>query len=520
MMRPETPAQVILERPVEVYENQRLWIGRGFSSAGLLPTERRPFSTADGSLGWMTIREAGLALLRGEVATGTGKLGANGKGVPKTVVARRGWSFHEEGEDDRECSTEDGEADEKYCGFVPCTDPEDGPVDEDGWQYFPDFLPPSLTNPNRKRGMLDFVRRRKLRRVAVFRPDHFLPRAVYGRCDYCDSKIVAMLSEGMLDALALATLFAHGAKAQLADAQAIPLKSKLVDSLCVGRNCSDEDLDPWVAIDKIKDRLCNFADTCVGKPGTLTHLINPGVDQNVMSAMPGRRKAVSKYLGEQERLYLARLLIKDVDRFSYIMHCKRDSCSCANTSAAGSDEEQESECEFRLIACVNEHCNATFSYKYRQEHDEECGYKLLPCPSGCGTEVMRKEVHSHVRDKCSLRAAECPLGMLGCTAIVQAQDITSHLNGQADKHFMLMATRMAEYQTVMKDLSAQVRLLEEKNRRLERRLQWSTTQLQSKDEAKVATNEMKRLTKRLATLEGTCKREFKKVEQDRRSHQK
>ena len=156
----------------------------------------------------------------------------------------------------------------------------------------------------------------------------------------------------------------------------------------------------------------------------------------------------------------------------------------------------------------------------REEHDEECDFKLLPCPSGCGTEVMRKEVHSHVRDKCSLRAAECPLGMLGCTAIVQAQDITSHLNGQADKHFMLMATRMAEYQTVMKDLSAQVRLLEEKNGRLERRLQWATTQLQSKDEAKVATNEMKRLAKRLATLEGTCKREFKKVEQDRRSHQK
>ncbi len=44
------------------------------------------------------------------------------------------------------------------------------------------------------RGILDFVRRRKLRRVAVFRPDHFLPPEVYTKCDYCDSTVVDMLS--------------------------------------------------------------------------------------------------------------------------------------------------------------------------------------------------------------------------------------------------------------------------------------------------------------------------------------
>ena len=44
------------------------------------------------------------------------------------------------------------------------------------------------------RGILDFVRRRKLRRVAFFRPDHFLTREVYAKCDFCDSKVVDMLS--------------------------------------------------------------------------------------------------------------------------------------------------------------------------------------------------------------------------------------------------------------------------------------------------------------------------------------
>ena len=41
---------------------------------------------------------------------------------------------------------------------------------------------------------MDFVRHRKLSRVAYFRPDHFLSREVYSKCDYCDSKVVDALS--------------------------------------------------------------------------------------------------------------------------------------------------------------------------------------------------------------------------------------------------------------------------------------------------------------------------------------
>ena len=95
-------------------------------------------------------------------------------------------------------------------------------TDEDGWQYYTDFSPGSLSAscPNRKRfvsqnlsqnnelvsygayhknihffrGMLDFVLRRKLTRIAVFRPDHFLPKDVYAKCDFCDSNVVNMLS--------------------------------------------------------------------------------------------------------------------------------------------------------------------------------------------------------------------------------------------------------------------------------------------------------------------------------------
>lgn len=52
----------------------------------------------------------------------------------------------------------------------------------------------SLLFSNAHRGMLDFVRRRKLHKVAYFRPDHFLPRDVHSKCDFCDSKAVDLIS--------------------------------------------------------------------------------------------------------------------------------------------------------------------------------------------------------------------------------------------------------------------------------------------------------------------------------------
>ena len=133
---------------------------------GLLPTERGPYSTKDGSLSWKTMKEASLALLRGEIDGGKGGGTNHGKGGGSTTIIRRGWSYHEEErghttdnketlckeEDEYECTNGDDTAgDNEYCGFVPCVGAEDGPTDVDGWQYYPDFLPQSLLSPNRKR---------------------------------------------------------------------------------------------------------------------------------------------------------------------------------------------------------------------------------------------------------------------------------------------------------------------------------------------------------------------------------
>ena len=57
----EPPAP--LRAQVIVYENERRWIGGGFSRKGLFPTERAAYSTNDGSASFKTIEEASKALL-------------------------------------------------------------------------------------------------------------------------------------------------------------------------------------------------------------------------------------------------------------------------------------------------------------------------------------------------------------------------------------------------------------------------------------------------------------------------
>mmetsp|Transcript_13185 Transcript_13185/g.26779 ORF Transcript_13185/g.26779 Transcript_13185/m.26779 type:complete len:80 (+) Transcript_13185:163-402(+) len=79
---------------------------------------------------------------------------------------------------------------------------------------------------------------------------------------------------------------------------------------------------------------------------------------------------------------------------------------------------------------------------------------------------------------------------------------------------------MMEYQAMFKKMTAKIALLEEKNARLESELKTKVAELSSKNEAHAVSNDLKKVTKRLNILEGTCRTEFKKVQQDRRNHVK
>lgn len=327
----------------------------------------------------------------------------------------------------------------------------------------------------------------------------------------------------MLDALSLASLFLAGtASIDCTDAKVLPLKKKLIDFLDIGKCCQHDVLlydqnshyNTMPDIYKVKDKLSSFAESTVGGPGALAHLFHPDVGDSMVKAMPSRKELITKnYFPEEERNAYAKLVVRDIDRYAFQLHCNKD--SCAITYMEGGIESDSSACEFRLVPCNNRNCPAKFSYKYQSYHDEECGFKLLPCPSGCEMNIPRNEMDTHVRDTCILRSAECPLNCLGCTAIVKAQDVSRHLNQSADQHFMFVANRMMECQSIIKQLNGRIQVLEEKNAQLERQLNGQTATARSNVSS--LANDVKKVQKRLGTLETTCRNEFKKVEQDRKN---
>lgn len=381
-------------RSIEIYENERLWVGRGFSRKGLLPTERGPYSSDDGTLNWKSIRDASLLLLGSTTDENDENImGSSGSrrrsllgckksiaSVTSTKTRGRGWSFRELN-DSRNCTDFDDDdvalADDELGGFVPCVGPnaDEGPTDAEGWQYFTDFT--SLSDPRGERGILDFVRRRKYHRLAYFRPDHYLPKEVYAKCDFCDSTVVHKLSDAMIDALSLAIIYAHGTKTNtITVAWIFPLKYKLIDSLKIGANHKLDDVlearDPVPHIKEIRERLFSFADTCVGKPAKL---FNPDFDKKVTATHADMKKKVSIYFDEHERNCYAKLLIKDVDRHSFKLHCRNELCSHGNIETQ-LDVTNPPQCEFHSISCWNEGCTTTFSFKHLAKHDAECAYRL------------------------------------------------------------------------------------------------------------------------------------------------
>ena len=330
----------------------------------------------------------------------------------------------------------------------------------------------------------------------------------------------------MLDALALASLFSAGtANVDCTSAKVLPLKAKLIDFVNIGNNCQHDvfidekkrDYNTMTDIYKIKDRLSTFAESTVGGPGALAHLFHPDVGDSLVKAMPGRKDLISRrYFPEEERVAYAKLMVKDVDRYAFHLHCQEEYCSSRKLdNEDSSNAGAKLSCEFSFQTCPNPNCPEVFSIKYQNYHDEECGFKLLPCINRCGIEVPRNEMALHVRNKCVLRAAECPLACLGCTTVVQVQDVSRHLKESSDQHFMFAANRMMEYQAIIKKLNGRIQILEAKNAQLELELRGQTSS--NKKDADNLSNEVKKLAKRLGALEVTCRNEFKKVDQERKN---
>ncbi len=441
---------------MEVYENERRWVGGGFSKKGLFPTERGPFSTNDGSLSWKSLEEASEALLQ------------------------KGWIWPD---------------DSRYEYDVPSTEND---CDENGWKYAVDWSPAHLEKSTSLQGMTHWVRRRRIRRRKVFDPRQLTFTTDENEsCVNCDSDAIDALSRKLLETLSLATLLKRDAQQTLTDAVALPLKDKLIDSLGIASPAPawSSKVHPSVRLQNLLEELDKFPRSQQSVLASFT----TGDASSTLKGMAERMVLVSnQYFHKDEREAISDIVICQLDP-ECELHCGRNACS---------DEE----CEYFRIACPNYGCDQMVSRKLVDRHvDMKCGFTVVECPNECGESFPRNQRESHLANACGLRASQCPFYALGCSVIVPARDRVQHVEENASSHLLLAAKKMEDYQKRLKILESNAATLEREN--VELKIQMAANaEKYSKDVIRLE-KQAKATLKQLSALEKKCNSEF-------RSHQK
>mmetsp|Transcript_27440 Transcript_27440/g.60396 ORF Transcript_27440/g.60396 Transcript_27440/m.60396 type:complete len:437 (-) Transcript_27440:696-2006(-) len=430
---------------VEIDENQRYWVGGGFGTRGLLPTDRGAFSTTDGSMVWKSPAEASEDL----------------------VLLGRGWKY---------------EKDEFKAA------PQ--------WMYATDFRPESVKNAKPNRGMMHWVRFRRLFRTKQFNPDEFVDRAISEKCTQVDSSATNALHQLLLDTLTYCSLL-HNPKAYT-DATTLPLKERIITlSIHQPENGNGQtNSDALYHLDQLRIKLEKFIES--EQSNTVMNRLFKSVDfpfekRTGKEAFEIRKAIVSRQcFSEKECSTISNLIVKKVDP-QFQLHCNLPNC--------GKD------CKFYRVQCSNHGCPLIMSRMYIDEHDEQCRYKIIECE--CGERFPRHELAIHNAQACKLRYVECPYKKMGCNVAVRACDLQKHLEEEANTHLMFAVNRMMEYQDVINNLNTRVGKLEKENKTLkhtvDNHVRKSTTDLSELNK------KFKKTSKTLADHEATCKKEFIKL---------
>lgn len=526
---------------VVLYENQRFWVGGGFGKRGLLPTERGPYSTEDGSVSFKTLEEASesdILLGLGWTYEGDGFVLEGQEERPTSGGAKEGEPVGTEAADgaDRTPSApsaaaeanpdaavdvygeaaRDGGPESPNNAAALSKQPSSSSSDDDGggWLYSVDFSPSSLASASPSRKAQHFVRRRKLIRTRTFDPMILLlPHGGADHvktCDHCDSDAVSWLSSKLLEALAVATLMGQNFRKQssrnlgqpdpMRDKAVLELKRKLIKSLGLGSpppefvvivNMSGDSkarLSALVAeLDKFgREKGNNFLSRA-------SHVFNQTFDDDVVRCLDERKVEVeTQYFSREERDAIASLVVKHLDP-EYALHCDRENCG--------------ERCEYCPLPCPNDGCGESISMKHRDEHDAVCGFKVVECPRRCGDEVPRNRMEVHMKDACPLRDAKCPLHTLGCTIVVLAKDVPQHLTDNSNAHILLAADRIMEHQTVIKRMHARIENLQLENYELKEKL--AEYKGKADKDVQGVDKKVSKVSRQLGALESKCRSQFR-----------
>ena len=458
-----------METVVEIDENERYWVGGGFGRRGLLPNDRGSFTTTDGSMSWKTLSDASEDL----------------------VLLGRGWSY--EGNE-----------------FLISSE----------WMYAKDFRTDSIENAKPDRGMMHWVRFRRLYRTKLFNPDEFVSPSVSEKCDDVDSSATDALGQLLMDTLTYCTLLHN--PTTYTDAMAFPLKERIINiairqqvqaqihqppnngkstttpnaNANANNNNNNISTDAFYQLDQLRIKLETFVEQESAK--TIMHRLLASVDfpfdkRSGHDLFDRRKKIVAnRCFPSKECEAITTLIVKNLDP-NFQLHCDQPNCG--------------ESCRFFKVQCPNDGCPTRMSRMYLNEHNEQCSYAIIECE--CGDRFPRHQLAIHNSQVCKIREVECPFINIGCGVKVRACDLQSHLDEDTGKHLLLSVSRLAEHQNVIKDLNGRVIILEGENKELKQSLE-NHVKKSTKDISQLDAK-LNKTSKNLSNHEATCNKEFRKI---------
>lgn len=128
-------------------------------------------------------------------------------------------------------------------------------------------------------------------------------------------------------------------------------------------------------------------------------------------------------------------------------------------------------CNYRNVDC--EFCKESFPFIQLESHYESCPKYLIECPQQCSILIQREALSHHVEKECNFTKVNCCYFSIGCSCIVQKNDLENHKKEYFNQHLDL----------ILQSIYNQTKKTNERFKSIETRLSEVTNYFKNKEES-------------------------------------
>ncbi len=147
-------------------------------------------------------------------------------------------------------------------------------------------------------------------------------------------------------------------------------------------------------------------------------------------------------------------IIRRADRATHELECNYLIIDCMKCRAHVLRKDLQSHlinrCILRQVSCPN--CQETGTYnEITGKHQEFCPEAVIPCENKCKTSFKRRDSEKHVQT-CPEVEYTCPFYEAGCTLNLKRRELDQHLTENTQKHLSLLMTAFLSVKQELQEL--------------------------------------------------------------------